>query len=83
MCSEIILQHNDGSSTFTATSPEIKSPQSPTQKDIRRRIDVQLSKLMTTCAIMRIEDFTLYRVTTSGKRQFLKEFICGKLLIYF
>lgn len=34
---------------------------------------------MTTCVIMRIEDFTLYKVTTSGKRQFLKEFICGKL----
>lgn len=41
----------------------------------------QLPKLMTTCIIMRIEDFTLYRVTTSGKKQALKEFISGKFII--
>lgn len=43
---------------------------------------MQLSKLMTTCVILRVEDFTLYKVTTSGKRQFLKEFICGKLTVF-
>ncbi|KAJ8969015.1 hypothetical protein NQ317_007376 [Molorchus minor] len=32
---------------------------------------------MTTCVILRIDDFTLYKVTTSGKKQALKEFICG------
>lgn len=37
----------------------------------------KLSKLMSSCVILRIEDFTLYRVTTSGKKQMPKEFISG------
>lgn len=39
----------------------------------------QLAKLMTTCIVLRIEDFSLYKVTTSGKKQALKEFISGEL----
>lgn len=38
-----------------------------------------LAKLMSSCVILRIEDFTLYRVTTSGRKQMPKEFIAGKL----
>lgn len=38
-----------------------------------------LSKLMSSCVILRIEDFQLYRVTTSGKKQMPKEFVSGKL----
>ena len=38
-----------------------------------------LAKLMSSCVILRIEDFQLYRVTTSGKKQMPKEFISGKL----
>lgn len=37
-----------------------------------------LNKLMSSCVVLRIEDFTLYRVTTSGKKQMPKEFISGK-----
>lgn len=37
----------------------------------------KLSKLMSSCVILRIEDFTLYRVTTSGKKQMPKEFVSG------
>ncbi|XP_052853202.1 bridge-like lipid transfer protein family member 3B isoform X4 [Drosophila gunungcola] len=36
-----------------------------------------LSKLMSSCVILRIEDFTLYRVTTSGKKAMPKEFVSG------
>ncbi|RZB39563.1 UHRF1-binding protein 1-like [Asbolus verrucosus] len=54
-----------------------KKPISPNQKEVKRRIESQLNKMMTTCVIMRIEDFTLYKVTTSGKKQALKEFIAG------
>ncbi|XP_065355355.1 bridge-like lipid transfer protein family member 3B isoform X3 [Calliphora vicina] len=36
-----------------------------------------LSKLMSSCVILRIEDFQLYRVTTSGKKQMPKEFVSG------
>lgn len=37
-----------------------------------------LAKLMSACVILRIEDFTLYRVTTSGKKQMPKEFVSGE-----
>ncbi|VEN47609.1 unnamed protein product [Callosobruchus maculatus] len=60
-----------------ATSPDSKTPAGYRQKDIRRKVENQLSKLMTACTIIRIEDFALYKVTTSGKKQALKEFICG------
>nr|XP_016941639.1 UHRF1-binding protein 1-like isoform X5 [Drosophila suzukii] len=36
-----------------------------------------LAKLMSSCVILRIEDFTLYRVTTSGKKAMPKEFVSG------
>lgn len=34
-----------------------------------------LNRLMTACVVVRIEDFTLYRVTTSGRKQMPKEFV--------
>ncbi|XP_058981537.1 bridge-like lipid transfer protein family member 3B isoform X3 [Musca domestica] len=37
-----------------------------------------LAKLMSSCVILRIEDFQLYRVTTSGKKQMPKEFISAQ-----
>ena len=66
--------------TTPSQSPNLdqKKPVSPNQKEVKRRIEMQLNKLMTTCVIMRIEDFTLYKVTTSGKKQALKEFVAGK-----
>uniref|UniRef100_A0A0K8VNH0 UHRF1-binding protein 1-like n=1 Tax=Bactrocera latifrons TaxID=174628 RepID=A0A0K8VNH0_BACLA len=36
-----------------------------------------LAKLMSACVVLRIEDFTLYRVTTSGRKQMPKEFVSG------
>ncbi|KAF5308895.1 hypothetical protein FQR65_LT00595 [Abscondita terminalis] len=55
--------------------PGRKPPQSPTQ--VKNYILQQFAKLMTACAIIRIDDFTLYKVTTSGKKHTLKEFIAG------
>lgn len=37
-----------------------------------------MDNLMTSCVVLRIENFTLYRVTTSGKKQMPKEFISGE-----
>uniref|UniRef100_A0A1I8QCK1 Uncharacterized protein n=1 Tax=Stomoxys calcitrans TaxID=35570 RepID=A0A1I8QCK1_STOCA len=37
-----------------------------------------LAKLMSSCVILRIEDFQLYRVTTSGKKQMPKEFVSAQ-----
>uniref|UniRef100_W8B936 UHRF1-binding protein 1-like n=1 Tax=Ceratitis capitata TaxID=7213 RepID=W8B936_CERCA len=36
-----------------------------------------LARLMSACVVLRIEDFTLYRVTTSGRKQMPKEFVSG------
>lgn len=61
------------SSATTPTSP-INQMTSPVKKQV---LD-NFSKLMTSCVILRIEDFTLFRVTTSGKKQMPKEFISGE-----
>ncbi|XP_032595090.1 UHRF1-binding protein 1 isoform X3 [Drosophila grimshawi] len=48
-----------------------------TQATQQRSTLENLAKLMSSCFILRIEDFTLYRVTTSGKKQMPKEFVSG------
>jgi hypothetical protein len=47
---------------------------------MKRHIIDNLAKLMTACVILRIEDFTIYRITTSGKKQMPKEFVSGDYL---
>lgn len=64
-----------GSAPGSAGSGGSHLSQSYQQKSI---LD-NLAKLMSSCVILRIEDFQLYRVTTSGKKQMPKEFISGKL----
>lgn len=59
------------------------TPQTPNIPDsmtspMKKHVLENFSKLMTSCVILRIEDFTLYRVTTSGKKQMPKEFVSGK-----
>lgn len=51
--------------------------QNPVQNQLKTFVINQFAKLMTTCVVLRMEDFTLYKVTTSGKKQALKEFIAG------
>lgn len=44
---------------------------------VKNYVVSQLAKLMTSCVILRIEDFTLYRVTTPKRKQMPKDFISG------
>lgn len=64
-----------GTSTPT---PNSQTPQHSLASPMRRHVLDNFAKLMTSCTIMRIEDFTLYRVTTSGRKQMPKEFISGE-----
>lgn len=59
------------------TPPVLNSP-------LKNKVLENFSKLMTSCVIVKVEDFTMYRVTTSGKKQMPKEFISGKfsLILY-
>ncbi|ALC39333.1 CG34126 [Drosophila busckii] len=59
-----------GSGTASASSQHTQATQQRSTLD-------NLAKLMSACVILRIEDFTLYRVTTSGKKQMPKEFVSG------
>ncbi|XP_037957777.1 UHRF1-binding protein 1-like isoform X2 [Teleopsis dalmanni] len=72
---------SSGSSTPSANGIGTGSNTSPSNQAIhsyqhKTTMD-NLAKLMSACVILRIEDFTLYRVTTSGKKQMPKEFISG------
>lgn len=64
-----------GSPVGGATTPPVLS--SP----LKNKVLENFSKLMTSCVIVKIEDFTMYRVTTSGKKQMPKEFISGKFFL--
>ncbi|XP_022906277.1 bridge-like lipid transfer protein family member 3B isoform X2 [Onthophagus taurus] len=61
------------------TSPE-QSPQRShvSQNRLKQGVLSQFKKIMTTCVIIRVENFTVYKVTTSGKKQALKEFISAQ-----
>ena len=61
----------NGYQSGTATPTQTSSP-------LRKHVLENFSKLMTSCVILRIEDFTLYRVTTSGKKSMPKEFVSGE-----
>ncbi|KAF5286738.1 hypothetical protein FQA39_LY04160 [Lamprigera yunnana] len=72
-----LSRSNKGEGICSPTNEQPKKPpQSPTQ--VKIYILQQLAKLMTSCAIVRIDDFTLYKVTTSGKKHTLKEFIAAQ-----
>lgn len=66
-------QHNSGHTNDNKSS----AAQAASTKQI---LD-NFNKLMTACVVLRIENFTLYRVTTSGKKQMPKEFISGKYVV--
>lgn len=57
---------------------EQKKPiQQPSGNPVKNYVLEQLAKLMTTCIVIRIDDFTLYKVTTSSRKTMPKEFISG------
>ncbi|XP_055916204.1 bridge-like lipid transfer protein family member 3B isoform X6 [Eupeodes corollae] len=82
--SPVMLNPANSSSGITTTSSgqstPINSSSAPTSlsQSIQQKSTLDnLAKLMSACVILRIEDFTLYRVTTSGKKQMPKEFVSG------
>ncbi|XP_066140854.1 bridge-like lipid transfer protein family member 3B isoform X1 [Euwallacea fornicatus] len=56
---------------------DIQKPNSPNSSELKKKLQLKLNKLMTTSIVLRVDDFTVYRVTTSGKKQILKEFLCA------
>lgn len=54
-----------------------KKSQHPSGNPVKNYILEQLAKLMTTCIIIRIDDFTLYKVTTTSCNPAPKEFVMG------
>uniref|UniRef100_A0A8D8FPC2 UHRF1-binding protein 1-like n=2 Tax=Culex pipiens TaxID=7175 RepID=A0A8D8FPC2_CULPI len=69
-------------SQSTSTNTAVNTPNTPgslsaAASPIKKHVMDNLSKLMCSCVIMKVEEFTLYRVTTSGNKQMPKEFISG------
>ncbi|XP_052893682.1 bridge-like lipid transfer protein family member 3B [Anopheles moucheti] len=48
-----------------------------TVSPMKKHVLDNLAKLMCACVVMKIEEFTLYRVTTSGNKQMPKEFVAA------
>lgn len=76
-------QRNPGlSGTHTGTNTGVNTPNTPgsqsaTASPMRKHVTDNLAKLMCSCVIMKVEEFSLYRVTTSGNKRMPKEFITG------
>ena len=62
-----------------------KSSQHASGNPVKNYVLEQLAKLMTTCMIIKIDDFTIYKVTSSTRKPTTKEFIAGNRMrgIYF
>ncbi|XP_071452381.1 bridge-like lipid transfer protein family member 3B isoform X2 [Hetaerina americana] len=71
---------SQGTSASSEHSLGTKKPgasKTPSGNVVKNHVLNQLSMLMTTCIILRIENFTLYRVTTSKKKTKPREFIAA------
>ncbi|XP_076665123.1 bridge-like lipid transfer protein family member 3B isoform X3 [Andrena cerasifolii] len=71
------LEKGSQSQNVNASSHEQRKSQHPSGNPVKNYILEQLAKLMTTCIIIRIDDFTLYKVTTTSRNPMPKEFITG------
>lgn len=71
------LEKNNQSQNPNITSSEQKKSQHPSGNPVKNYVLEQLAKLMTTCIIIRIDDFTLYKVTTTSRNPTPKEFVAG------
>ncbi|XP_012350116.1 UHRF1-binding protein 1 isoform X3 [Apis florea] len=71
------LEKNNQSQNVNTTTHEQKKSQHPSGNPVKNYILEQLAKLMTTCIIIRIDDFTLYKVTTTSRNPIPKEFVTG------
>ncbi|XP_053985581.1 bridge-like lipid transfer protein family member 3B isoform X2 [Hylaeus volcanicus] len=72
------LEKGNQAPNANATSHEQKKSQHPSGNPVKNYILEQLAKLMTTCIIIRIDDFTLYKVTTTSRNPIPKEFITAQ-----
>ncbi|CAL7948868.1 unnamed protein product [Xylocopa violacea] len=61
-----------------AAGHEPKKSQHPSGNPVKNYILEQLAKLMTTCIIIRIDDFTLYKVTTTSRNPVPKELVTAQ-----
>ncbi|XP_076181630.1 bridge-like lipid transfer protein family member 3B isoform X2 [Ptiloglossa arizonensis] len=60
------------------TSHEQKKSQHPSGNPVKNYILEQLAKLMTTCIIIRIDDITLFKVTTTSRNPISKELVTAQ-----
>ncbi|XP_058814862.1 bridge-like lipid transfer protein family member 3B isoform X3 [Topomyia yanbarensis] len=56
-------------------TPNTPGSQCTASSPMKKHVLDNLAKLMCVCVVMKVEEFTLYRVTTSGNKQMPKEFI--------
>ncbi|XP_075235115.1 bridge-like lipid transfer protein family member 3B isoform X2 [Lycorma delicatula] len=66
-----------GEESPSSTQEMRRAMSSPSNHPVKAHVSSQLAKLMTSCVIMRIEDFTLYIVTTTSKVTTPRPFIKG------
>ncbi|XP_006559911.2 UHRF1-binding protein 1 isoform X2 [Apis mellifera] len=72
------LEKNNQAQNVNAITHEQKKSQHPSGNPVKNYILEQLAKLMTTCIIIRIDDFTLYKVTTTSRNPIPKEFVTAQ-----
>ncbi|XP_026823553.1 UHRF1-binding protein 1 isoform X2 [Ooceraea biroi] len=72
------LEKSNQSQNPNVTPSEQKKSQHPSGNPVKNYVLEQLAKLMTTCIIIRIDDFTLYKVTTTSRNPLPKEFITAQ-----
>ncbi|KYN40299.1 UHRF1-binding protein 1-like protein [Trachymyrmex septentrionalis] len=72
------LEKSNQPQNSNVTSSEQKKSQHPSGNPVKNYVLEQLAKLMTTCIIIRIDDFTLYKVTTTSRNPMPKEFISAQ-----
>lgn len=76
------LEKGNQTQNANASLQEQKKSQHPSGNPVKNYILEQLAKLMTTCIVIRIDDFTLYKVTTTSRNPIPKEFITGIYELY-
>lgn len=63
-------------SNNTQENPRRASTNQASGNPVKNYVLSELAKLMTTCVVLRIQDFTLYKITTT-KKQIPKELVSG------
>lgn len=66
------------SNIYTAPSTPGTTASTIALPPMKKNVLESLGKLMSACVVLRLEDFTLHRVTTAEKKQMPKEFLSGE-----